>query len=373
MYRIQIKKILQDLNKKMVFIIGPRQVGKTWLALEVGKKFEYTTYLNYDSFEHQKIIQNKYWLESTELLIFDEIHKMPNWKNFLKGVYDTKQKQLKILITGSARLDFIRYSGDSIAGRFFTHHLLPFSLAELRNESISNNIDHFIMNGGFPEPFLAPDLIEAKRWRKQYIEGLIRFDLLDFQNVNNLKTIQMILELLRRRIGSPVSYASIARDLNSSQPTIVKYINILEALYIIFKVHPYSKNIARSILKEPKIYFYDNGLVIGDDGAKLENFIAVSLLKHILAKNDYEGENYSLKYIRTKDNKEVDFCIECDDEILKIIEVKNRDDNLSKNLKYFCDKFNLNGIQIVKEIRQEKTINSIDILRADKYLKSLML
>lgn len=373
MYRKQIESILKDLNKKIVFIVGPRQVGKTWLALEVGKRFDNTTYLNYDSFEDRQIIKDESWLQSTELLILDELHKMPEWKNYLKGLFDTKPKNLKILVTGSARLDMFRQTGDSLAGRFFTHRLLPFSISELQEDPISNDIERFIQRGGFPEPFLSKDEIDAKRWRNQYIDGLIRTDILDFEKIHDFRTIQIVFELLRRRVGSPVSYASIARDVNASPTTIIKYVQILEALYIIFRITPYSRNIARSILKEPKIYFFDNGLVIGDDGVKFENFVALSLLKHVFGKIDYEGENFELKYLRTKDGKEVDFCLTNNNQIVEVIEAKIRDSNISQNLKYFCEKYHLKGIQIVKELRRERTIGKIDILKANSYLKKLFL
>jgi predicted AAA+ superfamily ATPase len=298
---------------------------------------------------------------------------MPGWKNYLKGVFDTKSDNLKILVTGSARLDLLRQTGDSLAGRFFTHRLMPFSISELQEDKLSNNIERFIQRGGFPEPFLVEDEVEAKRWRNQYIDGLIRTDILDFERIHDFRAIQMVFELLRRRVGSPVSYASIARDVKASPTTIIKYIQVLEALYIIFRVAPYSRNIARSILKEPKIYFFDNSLVTGDDGTKFENFIAVSLLKHIYARNDYEGEKFELKYIRTKDKKEIDFCLINTNEIEEVIEVKNRDSNISKNLRYFCQKYDLKGTQIVKELKREKEIERISIRNAHSYLKECIL
>ena len=167
MYRKQIDYILKDLDKKIVFIVGPRQVGKTWLAMEIGKQFNKTTYLNYDSFEDRQIIKNEAWLNSTELLILDELHKMSSWKNYLKGVFDTKPTSLKILVTGSARLDTFRQTGDSLAGRFFVHHLFPFSISELKDKPISSDINHFIIRGGFPEPFLSDTDVDAIRWRNQ--------------------------------------------------------------------------------------------------------------------------------------------------------------------------------------------------------------
>jgi hypothetical protein len=373
MYRKQIEPIIKDLDKKIVFIVGPRQVGKTWLSLEIGKRFENTTYLSYDSFEDRQIIKEESWLQSTELLILDELHKMPDWKNYLKGIFDTKVENLKILVTGSARLDMFRQTGDSLAGRFFTHRLLPFSISELKADAMSNNIERFIQRGGFPEPFLAEDEVEAKRWRNQYVDGLIRTDILDFERIHDFRTMQIVFELLRRKVGSPISYASIARDVQASPTTIIKYIQVLEALYIIFKIAPYSRNIARSILKEPKIYFFDNGLVVGDDGIRFENFVAVSLLKHVYAKIDYQGEHFELKYLRTKDKKEVDFCIVKNDEILTAIEAKNRDSKISHNLKYFCQKYRFNGIQIVKELKREKQIENITVREARLYLKELSL
>jgi len=373
MYRKQIEPIIKDLKKKIVFIVGPRQVGKTWLAKEIGKRFKNAVYLNYDRSEDRDIIKKEAWIETTDLLILDELHKMPGWKNYLKGIFDTKPGNLKILVTGSARLDIFRQSGDSLAGRFFAHRLLPFSVAELGDKKICRNIDRFILRGGFPEPFLAKNDTDAKRWRNQYIDGLVRTDILDFEKIHDFRTIQMIFELLRRRTGSPVSFASIARDVGASTTTVIKYIQILEALYIVFRVTPYSRNIARAVLKEPKIYFFDNGLVEGDEGMRFENFAALSLLKHVLAKADYKGDNFELKYLRTKDGREIDFCITEDNRIIEAIEVKNRDSSISSNLAYFCRKYKLKGTQLVKELKREKTFGSVSVRRAHPYLRSLIL
>ncbi|MFH1192501.1 MAG: ATP-binding protein [bacterium] len=373
MQRKQTEQIIKDLEKKIVFIVGPRQVGKTWLSKEIGKKYEKTVYLSYDRFEDREIIVKEQWLKETELLIFDELRKMDNWKNYLKGVYDTKEKNLKILVTGSARMETFRQTGDSLAGRFYIHRLLPFSLSELEKSEFAD-IDRLMERGGFPEPFLADDEITANRWRKQYIDGLIRTDILDFEQIHDLRAMQTVFELLRRGVGSQVSFNSIARDVEISPTTVKKYIEILEALFIVFRVVPYSKNIARSIIKEPKIYFYDNGLVEGDAGQKFENFAAVSLLKHILAKNDYLGQSNELKYLRTKNGQEVDFALtNSKNEIDVILEVKNSDNELSKNLKYFSDKYDLNGIQLVKNLKREGEIGKIKILSAEGYLWGLFM
>jgi Predicted ATPase (AAA+ superfamily) len=375
MDRQQKNQIIKDLAKKIVFLVGPRQVGKTWLAKEIGKQFKKTVYLNYDRLEDREIIKKEQWPEETELLILDELHKMKDWKNYLKGIFDTKSEGLKILVTGSARLETFRQTGDSLSGRFFVHRLLPFSLAELKNEKEElTKIDRFLARGGFPEPFLAEDAVGADRWRNQYVDGLIRTDVLDFESIHDFKAIKLVFELLRRKVGSPVSYKSIAEDAEISPLTAKKYIEIFEALYIVFRITPYSKNIARSILKEPKLYFYDNGLVIGDEGAKFENFAAISLIKNLSAQNDYSGRNEKLQYLRTKEGKETDFSIaDSENRLKEIIEIKLSDSQPDKNLQYFSDKYGFPAIQIVKNLKREKTIGKIKIVRAENYFRELFL
>jgi uncharacterized protein len=373
MYRKQIEKIKNDLDKKMVFVVGPRQVGKTWLSKKIGAMFENPAYLNFDSVDDREIIMKEQWPKKTDLLILDELHKMKGWKNFLKGVYDTKPEGLKILVTGSARLNTFRQVGDSLAGRYFLHRLLPFSLAETKEAGSDIGMEKFLQRGGFPEPLLAESEEDALRWRNQYIDGLIRTDILDFEIVHDLRAVQTVMELLRRKVGSPVSYSSISRDAQISPVTVKKYIEIFENLYIIFRVLPFSKKISRAILKEPKIYFFDTGMVIGDEGAILENFTAVSFLKHAHAIADHKGEIIDLNYIRTKEDKEVDFVLAKNGAINQLIEVKTSDKAVSKNLKFFSDKYNLKAIQLVKELKREKSVDNIDVVEAEEYLKGLFL
>jgi len=374
MDRIQTQKITQDLTRKMVFLTGSRQVGKTSLALSLTKKIQPSLYLNYDNFEHRAQIQQMNWLPSVKFLVLDELHKMPDWKNYLKGLYDTKLEHLQILVTGSARLETFRQTGDSLAGRFFRHRLNPFSLVELQaaGELNEDSVEQLITRGGFPEPFLAQSMADANRWRLQYIDGLIRTDILDFEQIHDFKTIQLLLELLRTRIGSPLSYASLARDLACAPNTVKRYIEIFEALMIVFKVTPYHKNIGRSLLKESKVYFFDNGMVKGDDGVKFENFVAISLLKHLQAVEDYQGIRTKLSYIRTKDKKEIDFALVVDNEIESVIEVKLSDTKLSSSLLYFQKKYQFpKAIQLVKNIRNERLESSIEVRNATAFLSTL--
>ena len=336
-------------------------------------QYEVWKELYYDNIEHQKIIREHSWLNTTDLLILDELYKMPRWKNYLKGLYDTKPKNLHILVTVSARLDLYHQVGDSLAGRFFLHHLFPLSLAELKQIGEPTDMNRLIERGGFPEPYLTENSIDAKRWRLQYTDSLIRTDALDFNNLGNIRAIQMIFDLLRQKVGSPISYKSIAEDVQIAPNTVKKYIEILEAIYVIFRVTPHSKNIGRSLLKEPKIYFYDTGLVQGDEGTVFENFVANALMKHTFAQIDYAAEPYQLKYLRTKDGREIDFALVCDNKVEVVIEVKASDKNISPHLSWAQEKYQFKAIQLVKNLREEYQMKGIEVRKPEDYLAGLML
>lgn len=372
MIRLQQNIIARDLGKKMVFITGPRQVGKTSLAKRIAALTEDSVYLNYDNFSHRDIIHQAAWLPDTYLLVLDELHKMPNWKNYLKGIYDTKPAEQQILVTGSARLEAFRQHGDSLAGRFFRHRLNPFSLAEIPDSGFAE-LNRLLARGGFPEPYLAESEDDANRWRMQYIDGLIRTDILDFEKVHDFRAIQLTLDLLRRRVGSPVSWSSLARDVGCAPNTVKRYVEIFEALYIVFRVLPHHHNIARSLSKEPKIYFYDNGMVIGDEGARLENLVAVSLLKHLNFIEDTKGLATTLRTMRTKEGKEVDFVPVIDEEPVQLIEVKLSDPSLSPSLHYFHHKYDIPAVQIVKNLATERMSGNIQVLKIVDYLKKMQI
>ena len=223
MKRAQKDIIIRDLDKKLILLVGPRQSGKTWLAKDIAREFSNAIYLNYDQSLDRKIIEDQSWLDTTDLLILDELHKMPDWKNYLKGVFDTRPESLKILVTGSARLDVYDRLGDSLAGRYFRHRLLPFSLAEISQGNESADINKIMERGGFPEPYLAEDNVGANRWRMQYINSLLSTDVFEIDVIQNLKGMRLIFDLLRARVGSPISYQSLAEDAAVAPSTVKKY------------------------------------------------------------------------------------------------------------------------------------------------------
>jgi len=374
-HRLGKTDILKDLKKKVVFLMGPRQVGKTWLAKKIMTHYKKPLYLNYDSFKDEKIIHHQSWLESSDLIVFDEIHKMKQWKNYIKGVFDTKPPHRDILVTGSAYLQKTNQSGDSLAGRFFSHTLLPFSIFEL---SLLNNnniqFNKFFNRGGFPEPLLiSKNQNEAQRWREQYLFSLIREDVPDFKNIQNYKKMKNLLYLLRENVGSPVSVYSLCRSLQLDHKTISRYINILEDLFIIFQIPSYSKQISRSLSKAKKIYFYDFAFIEpSKKGQKLENLVALHLLKYRSYLYDTKPSGAPLLYyLRTKDQKEVDFLLVKKEVPSLMIEVKTKEKAFSKNLIYFHDKYGISGKQISLNLKRPQQIRGKNIISED--LKSFLL
>ncbi len=376
MRRYLEKYIKEDLVSKIVMLTGPRQTGKTTLSKMVTSDYDY---FNLDNPEHRLNLIERSWDRSKELVIFDELHKMTKWKSWLKGVWDTEEKPPSILVTGSAKLDTYKKVGDSLAGRFFQYRLHPLDLKEihqiLQPESTQEALEQLMELGGFPEPFLKGSKAFYNKWKRSHLDIIVKQDLIDLENVRGISSVETLIQLLRKRVGSPLSYSSLARDLNCSDKTVKRWLTMLENMYIIFRIVPYHRNIGRSILKSPKIYFYDTGQVIGDSGIKLENLVACALLKEVHFLQDCLGEDVDLHFLRTKDGREVDFLIMKNDKPFMLLEVKLSDDSPSKSMKFFSSNFpRMKKIQIVKELKREKTFpDGLEIRQAHNWLSSFTL
>ena len=368
-------RVRLDLAQKMVFLTGPRQVGKTTLSQQLMVQTG-GQYLNYDVAADRALILKQRWRPQAALLVLDEIHKMPHWKNWLKGVYDGKPAAQRLLVTGSARLDTFRQSGESLAGRFFGIRLHPISVREWCEQTGAQAdaaLTHLLERGGFPEPCLAASLEQAERWRRQYFDGLVRDDVLEFSRIQEVNTIKLFAQMLRSRVGSPLSLASMARDLAVSPVTLKKYLDILEALFVVFVVRPWHDNIARSVLQAPKVYFYDTGLVEGEEGIRFENLMATALLKHVQWQHDVLGREAGLHYIRTKDDAEVDFVLSEKKQLTHLVECKLSDDKPHRGLRRFALQHpDAQASQVVRNLRHSYSVGELTLSRADEFLNGLL-
>ncbi len=367
-------RVQADLAQKMVFLTGPRQVGKTTLSRQL-IAHQGGQYLNYDVAADRALIIHQRWSPQAPLLVLDEIHKMPDWKVWLKGVVDGKPAGQQLLVTGSARMDTFRQSGESLAGRFFGLRLHPISVREWCEQTGATPdaaLTHLLERGGFPEPCLAPDNEQAERWRRQYFDGLVRNDVLEFSRIQEVSAIRLFAQMLRSRVGSPLSLASMARDLAVSPVTLKKYLDILEALYIVFVVRPFHDNIARATLQTPKVYFYDTGLVEGDEGLRFENLVATALLKHVQWQHDVQGKEAGLHYIRTKDGAEVDFALSEKNQLTQLVECKLSDEKPHRALQRFAlEKAPVQAVQVVRNARHSYPLGDIQIAVAHAFLIGL--
>ena len=353
-----LKPMRRDAEEKIILLSGPRQVGKTVLAKHLSKSCEY---LNYDNDAHKLLIQKSEWNRDAEILIFDELHKMDGWKAKLKGVYDVEGIPPRMIVTGSARLETYTNVGDSLAGRFFSFRLHPLDLRELVQVNArcdrKKKLESLMRYSGFPEPFFKASEAFYKRWCKTHLDAILREDFLGMLGVGDISKLRLLIEILRRRVGSPISYASIARDIgHCSGATVKRWVELLEKLYIVFKVPPYSKSVARSLLKEPKFYFFNSAYVHGDEGARFENLVACALLKKIHYLEDVEGKEGGLYYLKNKDKREVDFfCVVGNSATM--VEVKVADDSFSKDLLAFqVPQFDeIQRIQLVKKCGRTKS------------------
>ena len=363
--------ILKDLEKKMAFISGPRQCGKTTLVKNVIRNKK-SLYLNWDDVQGRKKILQQSWIDEDEIIAFDEIHKYSRWKNLVKGIFDTQKEKHKFLVTGSARLDIYRKGQDSMLGRFFSWRLHPLCLSELTHNfkvESKNLLSNLLEFGGFPEPFFSQDLTFVKRWRRERVNLIFRQDIRELANIRDINLLEMFYFSLAERVTSEISLNNIARDLEIAPKTAKAWLTLLENTYALFSITPYSKNITKAVTKYPKVYFYDNGEVQGDIGAKLENLVANHLYKKVHFLQDFTGDRYELSYIRDNNGHEVDFVIIKNRKPEILIEVKSGKESREKSLYYFKEKLNpKKSIQLVQNPKEEGTRNGISIFDLEKWL-----
>lgn len=390
-------------EKQMIFMSGPRQVGKTTFAKEIAKNFKNNIYFNWDIISNKKMmVENPVFFqnlnrvdESMPLVVFDEIHKYKHWKNYLKGIYDQFHDEYKFLVSGSGRLDLYQKGGDSLAGRYFLFHLFPFTIAELSDnrkdfdEFIESPIDAFDINnqqdtkntwlklytvGGFPEPFVKGKKAFWTKWSGNYVRQIIYEDIRNIFDIRNVDNIEILFSLLPSRVGSPLSINNIARDLHVAFETVKSWLRLFDIFYLTFRINPWTRNISRAILKEKKLYLF-NYPEIPDESRRFENMVALELWRAIHNWNEYGYGRFNLYYVRNKEKEEVDFLIADHNKPVLLVETKLSDDTPGKSLFNFQNALNIPAVQLVNKENTFKYIRNghqkVLVVTAHRWLSSL--
>ncbi|MCA8973359.1 MAG: ATP-binding protein, partial [Planctomycetes bacterium] len=273
--------------RQMAFVVGPRQVGKTSATRTL---VDEQHYLNWDDEDDRALITSGPTAIATHVgleelhaepvvLVLDELHKYRRWRTILKGLFDRHAAALRIVVTGSSRLDFYRKGGDSLMGRYFVYRLHPLSVGELLDASASEELlrqprsidagtwERLYSFGGFPEPYLRADRRFSLRWQRLRIEQLVRGDVRDLTRIQDVDQLALLTRVLASHSGSAVNYSNLANEVRTSVDTVRRWIDALESLYHGFVVRPWHRNVARSLRKEPKWYLRDWS-AIEDPGAR---------------------------------------------------------------------------------------------------------
>ncbi len=328
--------IEDDLRRKMVFLGGPRQVGKTTLALALlgaaGRR--HRGYLSWDDPRVRPDLLRGRLPGGEKLVALDEIHKFPRWRNLVKGFYDTDGDRVSFLVTGSARLDHYRKGGDSLQGRYHHYRLHPLSLGELGSNHSAGDLEALLRFGGFPEPLLAGDTRTWRRWQGERLSRVVYEDLRDLESVRNVALVELLVEALPQRVGSPLSIRSLSEDLQVAHETVARWLGILENLYVCFRIPPFGAPRIRAVRKETKLYLWDWSHVPGK-GERFENLVACHLLKYCHFVEDTEGHRMELRFLRDTDRREVDFVVIRDGAPLFAVECKSGDRSPSPAITYF--------------------------------------
>ena len=335
-----LKKIVEeDLKERMVFIGGPRQVGKTTFALTFLSDCteKHPAYLNWDHLPTRRALLRGELPPSQKTLVLDEIHKFARWRNLIKGFYDTSKSERSFIVTGSARLDYYSKSGDSLQGRYNYFRLHPFSLNEISSDPDIDEFNHLLRFGGFPEPCIKGQERFWRRWQRDKIHRIIYEDIRDLENVKEISLLELLALDLPNRIGSPLSIKKLKELLEVSHETAERWIKIFERMYYCFRVPPYGPPKVRAVKKEQKLYLWDWSAV-PNPGPRFENFMASQLLKYCHFREDTEGYKMELRFLRDTDKREVDFVVLEDGKPLFAVECKTGDKNISPAVYYFNER-----------------------------------
>lgn len=375
----------EDLSDKMVFVGGPRQVGKTTLARDcVASKYK-STYYTWDKIDQRQKALKGEWNPDTELILLDEFHKYPGWKSWIKGEYDVYKNKYRFLLTGCARLNIYRKGGDSLQGRYHYYTLHPFTYAEINDfkpqvqpgqelsfKEKGTGLDALMTYGGFPEPFIKQEARFLRRWNNEQVERLFKEDVRELTSIKDMGSLTLLANLLPGKVASILSINSLANDLQVNFRTVSNWLDVFETFYYCFRVAPYQSKMIASVRKEKKLYLW-NWTRLEEEGPKLENLVALHLLKYCDYLYDYEGWKVSLYYLRDSTGREVDFLVTLNQEPWFAVEVKTKETKLSGNLVYFKEKLGIPYCyQIVHGSVDDFIKGGIRVMAIEKFLTALI-
>lgn len=324
--------IEEELSSRMIFIGGPRQVGKTTLAKTFLKSNK--QYFSWDDLEDRTLIKSHRLDSSLRTIVLDEVHKYTRWRMLLKGLYDKNKEKLSVLVTGSARLDTLRKGGDSLFGRYRYFRLHPLALHEIDTKLKRSTTEDLLRYGGFPEPFSKKSQRMYRLWKRERLSRVVYQDLRDLDLVKDLSKIELLVDLLPAKVGSPLSIKSLAEDLEVSPNTISNWIQVLEMIYYCYRILPYGTSKIRAVKKSNKLYLWD-WAELSEKGYLFENFVASQLLYYCHFLEDINGFKMELRFIRDTDLREVDFVVLKDGKPIFAVECKHGDKKISPHLHYF--------------------------------------
>ena len=374
-----------EINEgKITILTGPRQVGKTTFAQNwLKSRGSSETYFNWDNptvimdykrnpLYFHNVVDERY-SKSPVPIVFDEIHKHIEWRNLLKGFFDTYHDRIKLLVTGSAHLEFARKTGDSLLGRYFAYQMFPLGLPEVIDDfsNVINDdlpftkgnvfsslarevklkearegLELLLKFGGFPEPFFKGSERFHRRWQTEYKSILTKEDVRDLSRISDIKGLETLVEILPGKVGSSLSIPSISGDIGRKYDTIRNWLEVLEGLYMVFTIRPWYRNISRAIKKEKKLYFFDWSL-LSDTGSRFENLIAVTLLRMAARFNESGLGSYEICYLRDREKRAVDFVLIKNNEPIALIEAKKSDSKMNRAGKYFNNLLKVPIYQVV--------------------------
>jgi predicted AAA+ superfamily ATPase len=362
----------EDLKSKMVFVGGPRQVGKTTFALtflsEPSEK--HPAYLNWDNILIRSALLRGELPPNESIIVLDEIHKFARWRNLVKGFYDAGKSEISFIITGSARLDYYSKGGDSLQGRYHYYRLHPFSLREINTDPSQSDVQRLLKYGGFPEPFLKAEEKFWRRWQRERLQRVIYEDIRDLENIKEISLLELLAEELPNRVGAPLSVKKLKELLQVAHETVERWLKIFERMYYCYRIPPYGSPKVRAVKKEQKLYLWDWSIV-PDSGPRFENLIASQLLKYCHLMEDTEGFRMDLRFIRDTDKREIDFVVLKDGRPMFAVECKSGEKSINPALFYFMERTPIPKFYQVHEGRKDYEKNGVRVLPFQIFCKEL--